>query len=112
GVPLQLSAAVYGATPIDLRWRLNGAELVEGMNFSGTTTDVLNIASTTYADMGDYTLVASNAFGMVTTLVAQVQVTPIVAWGDNTFRQLEVPLAASNVIAASAGGQHSLALRS
>jgi hypothetical protein len=35
----------------------------------------------------------------------------VIAWGDNTFGQCDVPPAATNVVAMAAGDHHSLALR-
>ena len=62
-------------------------------------------------DSGSYSLVASNADGSVTGLVAQVSVSSIIAWGDNSAQQLNVPMGTADVVSIAAGGDHSLALR-
>ena len=35
----------------------------------------------------------------------------VIAWGNNTYKQTNVPAAATNVVAVAAGAYHSLALR-
>ena len=35
----------------------------------------------------------------------------VIAWGNNTYKQTNVPLSATNVVAVAAGAYHSLALR-
>ena len=62
-------------------------------------------------DSGSYSLVASNAYGSVTGLVAQVSVSSIIAWGDNSAQQLNVPIGTVDVVSIAAGGDHCLALR-
>ena len=47
----------------------------------------------------------------VTGLVAQVSVSSIFAWGDNSAGQLDVPIGTGDVVALAAGGDHSLALQ-
>jgi alpha-tubulin suppressor-like RCC1 family protein len=112
GVPLQISAAGVGAAPLHYQWQFNGAELAETIRIGGTETAELLLYPATDADSGDFSLVLSNAHGMVTSLIARVQITPIIAWGDNAAGQLEIPPGLSNIVAVAAGGEHSLALRS
>jgi alpha-tubulin suppressor-like RCC1 family protein len=89
---------------------LNGKDLVDNERISGVTSSQLVIAAVNYADAGDYSLVASNAAGCVTGRVARLAVTPVLAWGDNTLGQTQVPPSASNVVMIAAGENHSLAL--
>lgn len=109
-LPLHLAAVAHGAPPLRYQWRFNGADLPETVRISGTQTEELAINATTYADSGDFSLVVSNVQGMVTSLVAQVLITPVIAWGDNAARQLQIPVGLTDIVAVSAGGEHSLAL--
>jgi hypothetical protein len=85
--------------------------LADGARITGANSRVLCLSATTGEDSGSYTLVVSNAYGSVTGLVAQLSVSPILAWGDDSAGELDVPFGTSNVVAIAAGGEHSLALR-
>ncbi len=111
GTSVCLPASVFGAEPLSCQWRLNGRDLAEGGRISGVTSRVLCLSATTGEDSGSYSLVVSNAHGCVTGLVAQISVSPILAWGDNSAGQLDVPIGTTDVVAIAAGGDHSLALR-
>ncbi len=111
GTHLCLNAEVSGLEPMSLQWRLNGADLLDGPRLSGATNRVLCLNGAKSEDSGSYSLVASNANGSVTGLVAQVSVSSILAWGDNSAQQLNVPMGTAEVVTTSAGGDHSLALR-
>jgi hypothetical protein len=111
GTHLCLNAEVSGQEPMSLQWRLNGADLQDGTRLSGATNRVLCLDGAKNEDSGSYSLVASNANGSVTGLVAQVSVSSIIAWGDNSAQQLNVPIGTADVVSISAGGDHSLALR-
>ena len=69
------------------------------------------LAAARSEDSGSYSLVASNAYGSVTGTVAQISVSPVLAWGDNSAGQTAVPMGTTDVVALAAGGDHSLALR-
>jgi alpha-tubulin suppressor-like RCC1 family protein len=112
GTGVCLPAAVSGAEPLFLQWRLNGADLPEGGRTTGVNSKVLCLSATTGDDSGSYTLVVSNAYGSITGLVAQLSVSPILAWGDDSAGQLDVPIGTTDVVAVAVGGDHSLALRS
>ena len=106
-----LSVEVSGLAPMSLQWRLNGADLQAGPRLSGVTNTVLCLDGAESQDSGSYSLVASNAYGSVTGLVAQVSVSSIIAWGDNSVQQLNMPIGTVDVVAIAAGGDHCLALR-
>jgi alpha-tubulin suppressor-like RCC1 family protein len=61
---------------------------------------------------GDYpvTVVASNAFGLASGVVT-VRISPVVAWGENSFNKTIVPPGLTNVVALSGGLNHNLALK-
>src|SRR5262245_47575349 len=64
GQPLLLTVEATGTEPMFYRWRKNG------VNISGATDSFYekDVAST--ADSGDYTVVITNAYGRVTSIVA------------------------------------------
>jgi len=111
GKSLCLPAGVAGEEPISCQWRLNGTNLSDSARLSGTTGKIICLNGATVQDGGLYSLVGSNAFAAVTGLVAQVSVSPIIAWGNNAFRQLEIPPELGDLLSVAAGGDHSLALR-
>jgi alpha-tubulin suppressor-like RCC1 family protein len=111
GTHLCLSAEVSGQEPMSLQWRLNGADVQDGSRLSGAANRVLCLEGAKSEDSGSYSLVASNVYGLVTGLVAQVSVSSIIAWGDNSAQQLNVPVGTADVVSIAAGGDHSLALR-
>jgi hypothetical protein len=111
GTSLNFTAVVRGTQPISYQWQFNGHNLTDDGRISGAASPQLTMDAVTYAGAGDYSLVATNDAGSVTGLVMRLAVTPIVAWGDDAYGQLHVPLQATNVIAVSAGDSHSLALQ-
>jgi alpha-tubulin suppressor-like RCC1 family protein len=111
GTHLCLNAEVSGLEPLNLQWRLNGVELQDGPRLSGATNRVLCLDNAKSEDSGGYSLVASNVNGSVTGLVAQISVSSILAWGDNSAQQLNVPIGTMDVVSIAAGGDHCLALR-
>ena len=59
-----------------------------------------------------YRVVASNSLGVVLGPVQMCGLgTSVVAWGDNSYGQTNVPAGLSNVVAVAGGGGHSAALR-
>ncbi|MCX8155615.1 MAG: immunoglobulin domain-containing protein [Verrucomicrobiae bacterium] len=69
--PLRLTATVLGNRPMSFWWQLNGTNLT-----TEPTSAELFISAAALTDSGSYSLVASNAFGVTTALVAQVTVQP------------------------------------
>jgi hypothetical protein len=66
------NAAVFGATPVSYAWLRNGLPLQDNGHFSSTQSSNLLAVGVTYGDAGNYQLVVSNSFGVVTSAVAQV----------------------------------------
>jgi hypothetical protein len=64
------SATANGSAPLVYHWRKNGANLVNGGNISGATTNVLKITAATTSNTGNYDLVVTNTYGSVTSSVA------------------------------------------
>jgi hypothetical protein len=69
GNRIRLEAEAAGGGTLRYQWWLNGTHAP-----AGATNTVLDLVNIQPADAGDYTLVASNAYGSITSVVARVQV--------------------------------------
>jgi len=110
GTPLCLPVAVAGAQPFTFQWQLNGNDFGDGGRISGATSSTVCFNPTAYEDSGVLNLIANNSYGSFTGLVANVVISPIVTWGDNSSGQLSIPANATNATSIACGGDHSLAL--
>ncbi len=68
GGPFSLSAGAIGIPPLSYQWQLNGT------NLPGATTLTYTNGGTTVAEGGNYDVVVSNAYGAVTSQVANVTI--------------------------------------
>lgn len=105
-----LSAEVHALEPINAQWRRDGVDVENNERISGANNLSLQLNTTEFDDSGNYELVVSNAVGVITGAVARVNVTPVIAWGDNFSGQLDAPFGTTNIVAVSAGETHSIAL--
>jgi hypothetical protein len=102
GATISLSAGAIGLPPVSYQWYVNGAAI------SGATSLTYSKAGASSGDSGAYTLVASNAYGSGTSIVAQVSVllTPTIV--------VDLPGAVTNYLSLNerfsvvAGGQEPL----
>ncbi len=113
GQATNLSVTATGAAPLRYQWFKNSVKL------SGQTNSAINFASFQFADCGSYVVVVTNSAGLVISKPAMLSVpnAPLKAWGANSSSQLGIgtnsdtnrPVSvASNVVAASAGDNHTL----
>jgi len=77
------SASIAGQPPLACWWIENGVPLQDNGHFSFTQTTNLVATGVSFADAGSYQLVVSNAFGVVTSQVAQVVIHVVDAGGAN-----------------------------
>lgn len=70
GLPIAMSVTQAGCSVPAFRWWKDGAPI------AGATSNVLNIASATATNTGQYFVVLTDTFGAVTSRVARIQVVP------------------------------------
>jgi alpha-tubulin suppressor-like RCC1 family protein len=102
GSAATFAAAATGSLPLDFHWQKNGADLADGGRFNGVTTPSLTISNIQISDIGNYRLIASNAYGADISATANLSVIPIVIWG--AFGATGPPATLTNAIAISAQG--------
>jgi hypothetical protein len=111
GSTVVLSVSVVGSGPITNQWQKDGTNLVDAGKFSGTATTSLVVSNVQIGECGNYSLVASNAYGSAISSNALLSLWPVVGWGSDVYGQADVPAGLSNVVAIAAGDFHSLALK-
>ena len=79
GQAVQFSVSASGTDPFYYQWRTNGVSLHDGGNVSGSTGNILIITNLSMANAGNYDVVITNAYGSVTSVVAQLTVVVPVA---------------------------------
>ena len=81
GNPAAFTVAVSGATPLLFIWQKNQAALSDGGNVSGSATANLSLSPTTVNDEGNYCVIISNAWGVVTSAVVTLNdaAAPVIA---------------------------------
>lgn len=77
GTPYTINLTAVGAAPLSYQWQRNGVNLVDGEDFSGTTTNLLTIACDFLSDAGSYSVVVSNAFGKTSSSNALITFGPV-----------------------------------
>jgi alpha-tubulin suppressor-like RCC1 family protein len=106
------SVTDFGTLPRFERWQKNGTNLANDVRINGASTPVLTISNIQMGDVGSYQLVVSNAYGAAASAAASLLVVPVVAWGDNTYGQTNVPATLTNAVAVAAGSGFDIALKS
>jgi len=112
GVSLCLDSVAFGAPPLAYRWQFGSTPLQDSERLSGATSARLCLAQARLQDSGTYYLCVSNTFGVITQAVAELTVSPIIAWGEFLQSELYVPPGVADVVSLAAGESHGLALDS
>lgn len=112
GSTTTLSVTVSGVEPMTYQWFRSGTPLADNDKVGGANQSSLELRGLEFSDSGAYAAVISNAFGSVTSHVAQVTVGQIDGWGENWCGELDVPPGLDDVVMLAAGDLHALALRS
>jgi len=80
GTTATFSVVAGGSAPLSCRWLKDGVPLADGGNIAGGGTAVLTLTGVLRADTGGYSVVVSNGFGSVTSVVASLAVIdPVIA---------------------------------
>jgi len=74
GRPANFSVAAAGSAPLRCQWRKNGINLADGGALSGSATTNLMLSTTSTNDAGTYAIIVTNAWGNVTSSVANLTV--------------------------------------
>ena len=111
GSTVVLSVSVVGSGPITNQWQKDGTNLVDAGKFSGTATTSLVVSNVQIGECGNYSLVASNAYGSAISSNALLSLWPLAAWGRNDYAQTTIPGGLSNVVTVAGGLYHNLASR-
>ena len=100
-----LGSVPVGSGPMQIQWRLNGQDLP-----GGTNADlVFNRLRRT--NSGNYTLVASNSFGAITSSVAMLAPMSVVGWGSSVYGATNPPVNLSDAVAIAVNNEVAEALR-
>lgn len=70
GESASFSVSTPACTPLSYQWQLNGTNLVDGAGRTGTTSNVLSLASVQSSDAGSYRCVVTNIWGRTDSDVA------------------------------------------
>ena len=76
GTTAAFTVAATGGLPLSYQWQDNGTNLTAGGNIFGSTTTSLTINNVTTANVGTYSVIVSNAAGVVTSSNASLTITP------------------------------------
>lgn len=74
GVNASIQVESGSAGPITYQWRKNGVNLSDGNGVSGTASQTLVLSDTSTGESGQYSVVLSNSYGAVTSLVDNVTI--------------------------------------
>ncbi|MFZ0825924.1 MAG: choice-of-anchor tandem repeat GloVer-containing protein [Verrucomicrobiia bacterium] len=81
GAPASFTVAAVGTHPFTYGWQLNGTNLADNGNISGSSTANLTIGNATVLNAGTYTVVVSNALGMATSSGALLNIISVTTPG-------------------------------
>ena len=107
GRTIVLSAGATGTPPLAYSWNFNTAQL-------SNTAASLSLTNITPQQAGFYSVTVTNQYGSISS-TGRVSVflppSQVVAWGDNSGGQTEVPTNLDNAVAIAGGDYHSVAIR-
>jgi hypothetical protein len=105
GAPVTFSVSGNGTPQLAYQWRFNQSSI------AGATGSSFSIGAPKSSDNGSYSVVITNAYGAIVSSNALLAVVPLLAIGDNSVGQLNVPGSTTNAVAIAAGDWHNLALK-
>ena len=81
GATATFTVSAAGDQPLSYFWEMNGTNLTDGGNLSGSATSTLTIRSVTVANSGSYSVLITNSFGSATSAVAVLNLTGVTSSG-------------------------------
>jgi hypothetical protein len=72
-----LSVGTQSVFPLSFQWQNNGTNVGNNSTTSGATSSALTITAAVVSNGGNYTVIVSNQYGIVTSAVANVFVSPV-----------------------------------
>ena len=105
GATARLSVTPTGQGPFSFQWRFADADI------PGANDSTLRLPDAQVNQSGPYSVVVRNPVGSVTSDSANVSIGQVIAWGDGSFGQTNLPPGLTNLAAIAAGVDHSVALK-
>ncbi len=110
GSTAAFTVQALGVEPLSFQWFQGGTPLANAGKISGAQSPSLVLSNVQTGEMGQYSILVSNAYGSVASSNASLIIWPVLGWGQNTYAQADIPAAVTNAAAVAAGYYHSLAL--
>jgi hypothetical protein len=107
GQSVVLNPNVTGTPPMGYSWNFN-------LNALSTTAGALSLANVTLSQSGYYSFTATNLYGSISSTCRVSVVLPasqVIAWGDDSGGQTDVPTDLDDAVAIAGGDYHSVAIR-
>lgn len=83
GSTATFNVAAVGGMPLSYHWQFGGANLTDGGQITGAQSVSLNISTALSGNGGNYRVIVTNAYGSVTSAVAQLTVSPLpIGWSQ------------------------------
>ena len=74
GATATFTVAASGGLPLSYQWQANGMNLTDGGNVAGSATSTLTLDNVSLADVGTYSVIVSNAVGVISSSNAFLKV--------------------------------------
>jgi uncharacterized repeat protein (TIGR03803 family) len=74
GNSASFTVSAIGAAPLSYQWQRNSINLTDNGNITGSATKTLTLTNLALTDAGNYSVIVSNTFGTVTSMVATLTV--------------------------------------
>jgi len=81
GATATFTVSAAGDEPLSYFWQMDGTNLTDTGNISGSATSTLTIQNTTASNSGSYSVLITNSFGSVTSTVAMLNLTSVTTSG-------------------------------
>ena len=81
GAAATFTVSAAGDQPLSYFWQMNGTNLANGGNLSGSATSTLTIRSATVPNSGSYAVLITNSFGSVTSAAAVLNLMGVTSSG-------------------------------